>query len=68
MAGYLNVRPAEAFRKADAAAREAVHLDGTSSEAHCALATARLHLRDWSGAETAFKQALQRKDFQELLK
>ncbi len=60
--GYpLRVVPvSEAKPKAQAAARQAIALDGNSAEAHEALAVIRTWLEwDWAGAEREYRRALE---------
>jgi tetratricopeptide (TPR) repeat protein len=49
----------ETFRKAKAAARKALELDGELGEAHGSLAHVRLHDWDWEGLERDFQKAIQ---------
>ncbi|HKW61417.1 MAG TPA: winged helix-turn-helix domain-containing protein [Candidatus Acidoferrum sp.] len=49
----------ETFRKARAAARMALDLDGSLGEAHGSLAHVRLHDWDWEGLEKDFERALE---------
>ena len=49
----------ETFRKARAAARMALDLDGSLGEAHGSLAHVRLHDWDWKGLEKDFERALE---------
>lgn len=49
----------ETFRKAKAAARKALDLDGSLGEAHGSLAHVRLHDWDWEGLEKDFERALE---------
>jgi serine/threonine protein kinase/tetratricopeptide (TPR) repeat protein len=58
--GYLV--PSEAFPRAKAAALKALEIDDLIPEAHTALGAVRLHYEwDWSGAEHAFRRALELK-------
>jgi serine/threonine-protein kinase len=59
--GIGGVLPAgEVYSKARTAATRALELDETVAEAHEALALVVLHLdRDWAGAESAFKRAIE---------
>ena len=50
----------EAREKSRAAVRKALEIDGTLSEAHVSLASIRFYFDwDWSGAESAFKRAIE---------
>jgi DNA-binding winged helix-turn-helix (wHTH) protein/tetratricopeptide (TPR) repeat protein len=60
LAEYLFLPPAEAFRKATAAAERAVQADHKLAEAHSSLAEARFFgERDWVSAEAEFKLAIE---------
>ena len=48
----------ETFRKAKAAARKALEIDGELAEAHGSLAHVRLHDWDWEGLEGDFERAI----------
>ena len=51
--------PAEQYPKASWAARRALELDGTSAEAHLAMARVRMHYeRNWTAAEEEHRRAL----------
>ncbi|MFQ5904642.1 MAG: tetratricopeptide repeat protein, partial [Candidatus Binatia bacterium] len=53
-------RPKEAYPRAKAAAMKALKLDSTLAEAHSSLGLVRFWFDwDWSGAETAFKRAIE---------
>jgi tetratricopeptide (TPR) repeat protein len=57
-AGYLS--PKEVFPKAKAIAEKALEMDGTLASAYLTLADIKmLYDLDWSGAERAFKRALE---------
>ena len=49
----------ETFRKAKAAARKALDLDGELGDAHGSLAHVRLHDWDWEGLEQDFQRAIE---------
>lgn len=49
----------ETFRKARAAARKALELDGELGEAHGSLAHVRLHDWDWAGLDADFQRAIE---------
>jgi TolB-like protein/Tfp pilus assembly protein PilF len=49
----------ETFRKARAAARKALELDGELGEAHGSLAHVRLHDWDWDGLDLDFQRAIE---------
>jgi Tol biopolymer transport system component/serine/threonine protein kinase/tetratricopeptide (TPR) repeat protein len=56
---YLEPPPADAFARAEAAARKAVELDDSLAEAHASLAFIKFHYdRDWRGAEGQFRRAI----------
>jgi len=58
--GVTMVPRAEAYRRAEAAARRATELDPTLAEAHASLAFARMYgAWDWDGAERAFVRAIE---------
>ncbi len=57
---YYRLSPAEAYRKAKAAAARALELDDTLAEAHTSLGTIRFRFDwDWPEAEREFKRALE---------
>jgi DNA-binding winged helix-turn-helix (wHTH) protein/TolB-like protein/Tfp pilus assembly protein PilF len=57
---YGAMRPAEAFPKARNALNRALEIDDTLAEAHTARAFVKMQYeRDWSGAEQAFKRAIE---------
>ncbi|MFQ5738625.1 MAG: protein kinase [Acidobacteriota bacterium] len=59
---YSTLPPKDAFPKAKAAARKALEIDGTLSEAHTSLAfTKLLYDWDWKSAGKTFKRALELK-------
>ena len=60
LGGWNALAPKEVFPKARAAAMKALELDDTLAEAHTALGTIKLFYDwDWSGAERAFKRAVE---------
>jgi TolB-like protein/Tfp pilus assembly protein PilF len=52
-------QPPEAFPNAEAAAKKALELDSTLSEAHTSLANIRAAKWDWRGAEKEFRRAIE---------
>lgn len=60
LANFGYISPAEAFPRAIAAARKAIELDDSLSEAYASLAFAEFHHEyDWPGAERGFRRALE---------
>jgi TolB-like protein/DNA-binding winged helix-turn-helix (wHTH) protein/tetratricopeptide (TPR) repeat protein len=60
LAGWLLMRPAEAYPKAKAAALQALELDETLAEAHTALAEAEHEYEwKWADAEREFRRAIE---------
>jgi TolB-like protein/DNA-binding winged helix-turn-helix (wHTH) protein/Tfp pilus assembly protein PilF len=60
MANYAVMLPAEAFPRAEAAARRALEFDPILAEAHASLGFIRHHWDwDWAGAEAEYKQAVE---------
>jgi TolB-like protein/Flp pilus assembly protein TadD len=57
--GVENPASPEAFPKAEAAARKALEIDDTLSEAHAALANVGVAKWDWQGAEREFRRAIE---------
>ena len=58
--GIAAMPPQDAMPKAKAAAMRALELDDSLAEAHASLAFVKLYYdRDWSGAETEFRKAVQ---------
>jgi len=55
--GHLSTN--EATRKADAAARKALQLDDTLTEAHTSLGHSAFHQFNWPAAETEYRRALE---------
>ncbi|MBX7218530.1 MAG: winged helix-turn-helix domain-containing protein [Blastocatellia bacterium] len=56
---YGLIPPGEAFPRAEAAVRRALHLDDKLAEAHASLGALRAACWDWTGAEFQFKRAIQ---------
>ena len=54
-----NSPPSEMYLKAKAAATRALNIDDTLPEGHMRLAAARLHERDWKGAERDYRRAIE---------
>jgi tetratricopeptide (TPR) repeat protein len=60
MANYGQMRPKEAWRKAEEAAVKALAIDDTLSEAHASLGSVKVWYDwDWRGAEREFKRAIE---------
>ena len=60
MAGYGNMRPNDAWPKAEEAVSRALAIDEKLSDAHRVLAAVKMwHDWDWSGAERALKRAFE---------
>ena len=58
---FASMPPAEAYAKAETAANTALRLDRDSAEAYLALARIKPYDGDWTGAETAYQRAIERK-------
>jgi adenylate cyclase len=52
-------QPSEAFVKAEAAAKKALEIDGTLSEAHVSMGNVGLARWDWQAADREFKRAIE---------
>ena len=60
MAGYGNMRPNEAWPKAEEAVIKALAIDDRLAEAHAGLGTVKMWYDwDWSGAERELKRAIE---------
>jgi serine/threonine protein kinase/Flp pilus assembly protein TadD len=60
LGGYIFLPPKEAFSKAKSAAKKALEIDETLTEAHASLALAMEYYDyDWSGAEQEYKRAIE---------
>jgi len=57
--GYSDIPAKEASLKAKSAARKALEIDDTVSEAHVTLASVAADEWDWAGADKAFRRALE---------
>jgi TolB-like protein/lipoprotein NlpI len=58
LVGDSTLDPKEGLPKAEAAARQALDLDGSLAEAHLALANLKRSAWDWPGAEREFQRAI----------
>jgi serine/threonine protein kinase/tetratricopeptide (TPR) repeat protein len=56
--GVLEVRPAEAFRKAKVEALKAIALDDNLAEAHASLGHLQMHQFEWAQAERSLRRAV----------
>jgi serine/threonine-protein kinase len=52
-------QPRRAFLNAESAAKKALEIDSTLSDAHVSMANVRLAKWDWDGAESEFRRAIQ---------